>query len=221
MFFVQDPNNKITDTNRTPPAPQPILEPDYINAKVMVESFGNYNQNPLALFLAKLVGVEKAKQVIKTYNIGTDKNGEVIFWQMDMEGKIRTGKMMKYNLTDSVDTFLKKDCKRVHEGNEADWKHPTTNGFNLVQCYFGVHQLNANPDKKVMIVEGEKTAVFGSIYLPQYVWLSCGGSGNLLGKDCTKLPALQGRDVILFPDLSKPKLNMIRRLTKFGKEKWI
>ena len=43
--------------------------------------------------------------------------------------------------------------------------------FNMVQCLFGEHLLRLHPDKKVAVVESEKTAVICSALMPEYVWV--------------------------------------------------
>jgi hypothetical protein len=58
------------------------------------------------------------------------------------------------------------------------------------------HLLRDNT-KMVAIVESEKTAIIASIYLPDMIWLACGGCGNLSLKLCEPL---KGRKVVLFPD---------------------
>ena len=53
--------------------------------------------------------------------------------------------------------------------------------------------------KPVAIVESEKTAIISSVYLPEFVWLSCGGKDGLKAEKCK---ALEGKKVFLFPDLN-------------------
>ena len=206
MYFEENPDS-VPKGDYKPEPPAPPQPPDYIDNEVTTQSFKAYNDNSFTLFLKHLVGRAKALELIKEYHIGTvqdsfNKN-DTIFWQVDMQGLIRGGKIIKYNFVNSAKTQSKKDCKRDKTTKyDCLWTHKK--GFNLIQCYYGVHLLNKYLDKKVIIVEGEKTAILGSIYLPQYVWIACGGEGDLLGKDCMKAPALKGREVLLFPDLSKP-----------------
>src|SRR5690606_19618927 len=70
--------------------------------------------------------------------------------------------------------------------------------FNLEQCYFGEHLINEDKSKPVAIVESEKTAIISSVYLPEFIWLSCGSVNNL---NEAKTKVLKGRNVVLFPDL--------------------
>ena len=70
--------------------------------------------------------------------------------------------------------------------------------FELKQCMFGEHVLKNNI-KPVAIVESEKSAVIASVYLPQFIWLAVGSLNNLNAEKCK---VLQGRTVVLYPDLN-------------------
>ncbi|MBK9299111.1 MAG: hypothetical protein IPN14_00360 [Bacteroidetes bacterium] len=129
------------------------------------------------------------------YLIGTSNKwlGATVFWQRDIEGNIRTGKIMQYN---------PKQAKRVKEPEQLIyWEHKALNqpDFNLKQCLFGEHLINQNLIKPVAIVESEKTAIIASIYLPNLIWLSVGSISYLKAEICKPL---KGRTVILFPDLN-------------------
>ena len=77
------------------------------------------------------------------------------------------------------------------------WVHSVLKpNFILSQCLFGEHLL-CDATKKVAIVESEKTAIIASIYLPDMIWLACGGSEGLNFDRCA---VLRGRNVTLFPD---------------------
>lgn len=138
-------------------------------------------------------------EVCNMYRLGATKDRRVIFWQIDFEGKVRTGKIMAYN---------PETGKRVHDQSGAiDWVHnklkrtgELPNDFNLAQCYFGEHLLPMYPDRAVGVVESEKTAVIASLLKPEFVWLA---AGNLNGLTIEKSKVLMGRSVILFPDLGK------------------
>lgn len=138
-------------------------------------------------------------EVCERYKLGSTKSGNVIFWQVDINGKVRTGKIMQYDPATG---------KRVHNASGAiDWVHnklkragTVPQDFNLRQCYFGEHLLSSQPDSTIAIVESEKTAVIASVLMPQYIWIA---AGNINGLTLDKSSALRGRSVILFPDLSK------------------
>ncbi len=69
--------------------------------------------------------------------------------------------------------------------------------WQLSQCLFGEHLLKTHPDKVVVLVESEKSAVIGSAIFPDYVWLATGGKSQMREE---KLRVLSGRTVLLFPD---------------------
>lgn len=150
--------------------------------------------NHFVQFLINLFGVEVASQLVSRYFIATSKhwNGATVFWQIDTQGKVRTGKIMLYNPTTG---------KRVKEPfNHINWVHKALKQpeFELKQCLFGEHLL-IDKTKPVAIVESEKTAVIASVYLPQFIWLAVGSLTNLNAEKCS---ILKGRTVTLFPDLN-------------------
>lgn len=154
-----------------------------------------FETNNFVKFLIDLFGVEVASQVVSRYFIATSKhwNGATVFWQIDTQGKVRTGKIMLYSPITG---------KRVKEPfNHINWVHkalkqPT---FELRQCLFGEHLLKFDKTRPVAIVESEKTAIIASIYLPQFIWVAVGSLTNLNAEKCN---ILKGRTVILFPDLN-------------------
>jgi hypothetical protein len=150
--------------------------------------------NHFVKFLINLFGVNVASQQVSRYFIATSKywNGATVFWQIDTQGKVRTGKIMLYS---------PKTGKRVKEPfNHINWVHSLLKqpGFELKQCMYGEHLL-VDKTKPVAIVESEKTAVIASVYLPQFIWLAAGSLTNLNAEKCF---VLRGRNVVLFPDLN-------------------
>jgi hypothetical protein len=134
----------------------------------------------------------------ENYALGATKTDEVIFWQIDMNGKVRTGKIMQYNPITGR--------RQKHESGAIDWVHNKLKktkhipeDFNLQQCFFGEHLLKLYPDKTVAIVESEKSALIASAIFPDLVWL---GAGNMNGLSIEKCQVIQNRTVILFPDLN-------------------
>ena len=69
--------------------------------------------------------------------------------------------------------------------------------WQLFQCLFGEHLLSLYPDKVVVLVESEKSAIIGSAIFPNYLWLATGGKSQMKED---KLRVLSGRTVLLFPD---------------------
>jgi hypothetical protein len=195
--YFQD-NNTILDVLQPkglkPKTVVPPLKPvSFIAVQVFKASLKNLDENNFVKFLVDLFGVEVANQVVGKYFIGTSKhwNGATVFWQIDLNGKVRTGKIMLYNASNG---------KRIKEPfSHISWVHRVLDkrDYNLQQCLFGEHLLT-DKTKPVAIVESEKTAVIASIYLPQFIWLAVGSLTNLTVQKCS---ALKGRTVTLFPDL--------------------
>lgn len=167
----------------------PIQEPpaSYIPASLLKASLKGYDNNVFAQFLVSEFGGDVASVVIGKYFIGSTKDGGTIFWQIDIEGNIRSGKVIHYE----PDGHRRKD---IH----PTWAHAELRlrDYNLKQCLFGEHLLKRKG--QVAIVESEKTACIASVYLPGYIWLACGGKDGLKTE---KMMILRGRKVTLFPDL--------------------
>ena len=197
-FFKENPKDKPLDFQKWTPVPMPPPRPaSYIDKAIFKKSLGLNSSNTFTNFLITLFGKERAEMLVNRYHIGTTKNGETIFYQVDLQGNVRSGKVMKYNIIDSTQTALGKDCKRDKSVN-PNWVHSKLKleNFNLSQCLFGEHLLTDN--RTVAVVESAKSAVFASVYFPSFVWVSCEGKEGL-GID--KLKVLKGRNVVLFPDL--------------------
>ena len=152
--------------------------------------------NNFIMYLVKLFGIEITSQLVDKYYIGTSKhwNKATVFWQIDISGKIRTGKIMLYSPSTG---------KRIKEPfSYITWAHKAMKlaDFSLQQCFYGEHLLGLtkNYNKPVAIVESEKTAIIASVYLPGLTWLAVGSLQNLTIEKCE---VLKGRKVVLFPDL--------------------
>lgn len=198
--YFQD-NNFSLDTPRPqwvtkPGAARPKQRPvSFIPVEIFKESLKDHNQNNFVKFLLTIFESEKVNEAIENYFIGTSEHwpGAIVFWQIDNNGKIRTGKIMQYDAMSG---------KRVkHPYNHITWAHTLLKqpDFELRQCLFGEHLLKVEPLKPVAIVESEKTAVIASIYLPQFIWLAAGSLTNLTIERCS---ILKGRAIALFPDLN-------------------
>jgi hypothetical protein len=175
------------------PQPKPV---SFIPDKVFKASLSltAFETNHFVQYLSNLFGIEVTNKLVGDYFIATSKhwNGATVFWQIDTQGKVRTGKIMLYSPATG---------KRVKEPfKHINWAHKVLKQpeFELKQCLFGEHLL-IDKTKPVAIVESEKTAVIASVYLPQFIWLAVGSLTNLNSKFCN---ILGGRTVVLFPDLN-------------------
>ena len=161
-----------------------------------VQKSASYRSN-FVRFLCEILTDEQINSIGENYALGATKNKEVIFWQIDIHGKVRTGKIMQYN---------PETGRRIkHESGAIDWVHnklkktgALPEDFNLQQCFFGEHLLKIYRDKPVAIVESEKSAIIASVLIPDSVWIA---AGQLNGLSIEKAKVLKGRKVTLFPDL--------------------
>ena len=162
-----------------------------------VERSASYQSN-FVRFLCEFLPAEQISSIGDKYALGATKNKEVIYWQIDINGKVRTGKIMQYNpLTGK---------RMKHESGAIDWVHnklkksgTLPEDYNLQQCFFGEHLLALHPEAIVCIVESEKSALISAAIFPEQVWLATGGIGNLSIEKCQ---VLKGRNIILYPDLN-------------------
>jgi hypothetical protein len=188
-YFTENPQ---ASTREYKPIPQPKKQPQpsYIPFEDMKRTRAAYQYNNFALWLISVFGTSKASELIATYHLGTSKKwpGANIFWQIDTDFKIRTGKIMLYNRESGRRSKLKKHYSFAHKNVEGE--------YHLKQCLYGLHLVNERPHDPIAVVESEKTAMVASAYLPEYVWMATGCEDNI--KLCE---AVKGKMVTLFPDL--------------------
>ena len=170
---------------------QKKLPPSFISEEIVQKSLSQYHLNPLFSYLITKFDEELAFHTFQKYRVGTSKHwgGSSVFWQTDLKGKVRSGKILKYV-----------DGARVKKPfNQVTWAHNllNLNGFVLQQVMFGTHLLNEYDGDIVCIVESEKTAIVMDMYCPGLLWLSI-GSLSMLSHDRIKM--LKGYNIILYPD---------------------
>lgn len=162
--------------------------------------------------------------VLAEYCVGHGKNGHTIFWQIDEQKRVRTGKMMKY--------YPQGHPKFGHRDKEASWNfdfihstlsrhwdeehgvmtdeppYPFPNIYNPDKqepqlTFFGMHLLDKyGKSATVNIVESEKTAVLMAIAYGNHatqIWMACGGL-EMITRERLKPIIDRGRRIVLFPD---------------------
>ena len=152
---------------------------------------------------------------LKRYRVGGTPGGATLWWQIDTQGRVHTGKAMLYNpLTGH----------RVKEqGFPVNWAHRMRrygepSELVVPQCLFGLHlasppalsqgegagsAMQDSPpweglgEAPLCLVESEKTAIIMSLVCPDKVWLATGGKANF--KEQMLWPLL-GHEVAVYPD---------------------
>ena len=195
----------------TPPPPPPPLRP---LSMALVEE----NHSPQSVFWSWFAGScarqlnfdpANVKRIYEDYQIGIADHGDVIFWQIDEQQRVRTGHIMAY------DTQGKR-CGRndwVHDQiKKGKMKGQLPDGFVLYQCFFGQHLLPKYAEAHVCLVESEKTALIMAARHPDLIWLATSGSSGL---SVEKLECLRGRRFTVFPDSGcYEKWNHVMQQTK-------
>lgn len=195
-FIDNDINNEFKLNQYIKPVEQPrpmgIINFDLVLKSASTES--NFMQFLIDLFNDN----PKVTQLCQIYALGATKANEVIFWQIDLNSNVRTGKIMQYDPTSGK----RKNIDWTHSRMIKAGQLPAD--YNLKQCFFGEHLLKLNTSGTVAIVESEKTAIIASGLMPEFIWIA---AGQLQGLNIDKCKALTGRNVVLFPDLSEKKDN--------------
>jgi hypothetical protein len=208
QFFIDNPdynksNEQSSNTKKLeiPPSPSPLERAGERSIGSIpfsyVERSASYQSN-FVHFLCEFLTTEQISSIGDKYAIGATKAAEVIYWQIDINGKVRTGKIMQY------DRLTGKRIK--HESGAIDWVHnklkksgTLPKDYNLQQCFFGEHLLGLHQEAVVCIVESEKSALISAALFPDVIWLA---AGNINGLAIDKCQVLKERTVILYPDLN-------------------
>jgi hypothetical protein len=195
--------------------PKPVFMP----VEVLSRTRAGYEQNSFiqnlltnVAFPFEPIAVEK---VISLYHLGTVQNGyrkgAVTFPFIDKDKNVRAIQVKKFDKdnhttgTDFLHSIIDKHHIRKNKPLPK-WLQDYNTNETKVSCLFGEHLLTKYPYNPIALVEAPKTAVYGTLYfgLPErptdLLWLAV---YNLSSLNLDKCKALAGRNVNLFPDLSK------------------
>jgi hypothetical protein len=153
--------------------------------------------------------------VAALYSLGTVTKGylygSVTFPYIDIKNNVRAIQVRKFdNDNHGIQTsFIHSIIEQYNNKNklpQPDWLRSYFQNEKVVSCLFGEHLLSLYPYHTVALVEAPKTAIYGTLYfgLPQQgsklIWLSVYNQSSFT---IDKLRVLEGRKVIVYPDLSK------------------
>ena len=201
------------DFNYTPPQPRPKPEPLPMLAlpMAMVESRETgREQNTLVNWLRTGIRWDAAQRrriddVLKAYHVGHARQGHIIFWQIDSDGIVHTGKMMLYRPDGHRDREASYGFDWIHSALFRDKRLPQwdEDKQEAKPTLFGLHLLDRyGPYASVNIVESEKTALVMAIAYGNHtgqVWMACGGL-EMLNRERLKPIIEQHRRIVLYPD---------------------
>ncbi len=195
-------------------APQKFEPPpklDFHTAGDLKESLGRDGENPFIQYLFNLFPdcADEIQAVADKYFIGYF-NNLTCFWQIDVFGRIRKGKLLRYDPVSGKRQTVYRWTEKNENGADEEveiktyWVHRILQkrgrmsaDANLKNCFFGEHLLRLEREKIVCVVEAEKTAVLAALCFPQHLWLSVGAQGHLTEE---RMKVLAGRNVIFYPD---------------------
>ena len=143
----------------------------------------------------------RVEATLKNYKVGHSRQGHTIFWQIDEDAKVRTGKMMLYKADGHRDRVTPGNFSWIHNRLHASG-HIDLNKCEFQTTLFGMHLLNACPDATIHIVESEKTALICAIIygnMSKHIWMACGGK-TFLTRARLQPIIKDHRHIILYPD---------------------
>lgn len=216
------------DFNYTPPPPRPKPAPLQMLTlpfDMVTSREDGREENTLVRWLRNGIGWDHCQRqridkVLEAYHLGTNRhNGMTIFWQIDEQQRVRTGKMMLYRQDGHRDRITRYNFDWVHSALSRHWDderhemtydppYPFPDLFDPskqepIQTLFGMHLLNAYGQAgQVNIVESEKTAIIMATAYGNHsgdVWMACGGL-EMLNRERLAPIIKQHRRIVLYPD---------------------
>ncbi len=195
------------------------LKPVPIPVEVLKQTLAGYEKNVfiqnLLLRVAFPFEVQDIEKVISWYYLGTVSHGyragAIAFPFIDIDNNTRAIQIKQFdkaNHTTGTD-FLHSIIEKYYIKNKKplpQWLQKYNNNDKKVSCLFGEHLLSKYPHSPIALVEAPKTAVYGTLYFgfpeqsENLLWLAVYNKSSF---SFDKLRVLQGRDVFVFPDLSK------------------
>ena len=192
-----------------PRTPAPELPMIYWSARSVIQPTLNHiDQNPLLKYLLELplepMYRQRLEDSIRMYLVGTSTKGDTagwtIWWQIDEQMRVRTGKLMAYKADGHRDKERKYSFNFVHSllAKAGQWS-PDKN--RVVTCLFGLHLMNECPKAEVCIVESEKSALICSAFCDprERLWMATAGKSQLTREKLRPLIEAH-RYIVLYPD---------------------
>jgi hypothetical protein len=155
------------------------------------------------------------ERIISLYYLGTLTkgylSGAITIPFIDKDGTIRAIQAKQFDdanhtlRTSFIHSYLESRYKDTGR-TVPDWLSAYKANEKKVSCLFGEHLLRKYPANTIALVEAPKTAIYGTLYFgfPENpdnpLWLAV---YNLSSLKLDRCKVLEGRKVLLFPDLSK------------------
>lgn len=215
-IWQQEWENK-TDAWQPTPVCVPLKrELKFMPSEILKATLKNYQMNVFLQNLRNNVKypfpAEDVEKVVKMYQLGTISKGYLkggtTFPFIDKDGNVRVIQAKTFDAanhtekTGNIHSLLDK-----HYGDRRPvWLEDYLKNPGFFTCLFGEHLLKEFPSNTVALVEAPKTAILGSLYFgfpedsAKFLWMAV---YNLSSLNYDRCKVLAGRNVVLFPDLSK------------------
>lgn len=200
-----------------PQMKQEINVPSFIPHSILEATIKEYERNTFIQNLLKQIKFPFHKKdvfkVIEMYLLGTIskgyRTGAITFPFIDINGNVRAIQAKQFDesnhtiSTDFLHSIYKRDCEK-YKKSFPHWLVRYLENEKIISCLFGEHLLTEYPGNPVALVEAPKTAIINTLYfgLPDtpknFLWLAV---YNVSSLTIEKIKILQGRKVVLFPDL--------------------
>lgn len=207
-YFNAPGNNAPRITNAAEIQPRKDV---FIPEAVLQQTLSRYQINGFINNLLKITRANEVERIISLYYLGTTKAGAVTIPFIDKNGNIRAIQVKSFDSENHTTntTFLHaiiEQYHRKHGEQSPEWLKDYLLNESKVSCLFGEHLLTRYPNNPIALIEAPKGAIYGSLYFgspedpSNFLWLAVYNLSSLTLKKCM---ALKGREVVLFPDLSK------------------
>lgn len=133
---------------------------------------------PLFLWMCRLFGERKVREVWKRYHVTTDGRGLAVFWYTDSEGRICYDKRMRYRHDGHRDKTF---------GGTRTYK--TDMGYTA-RPMFGEHMIKDGME--INVLESEKSVLVAACRYPDKLFVGTGGKNNIRSVD---------GNMVLYPDM--------------------
>jgi predicted RNA-binding Zn-ribbon protein involved in translation (DUF1610 family) len=159
--------------------------------------------------------VDDITKVVQLYRLGTVVNGyragAVTFPFIDVNNNIRAVQVKQFDTknhttgTDFLHSIIEKDYAKKNIPL-PEWLNNYKNQDKRVSCLFGEQLLSKYPNNPIGLVEAPKTAIYATLYFgfpetpESIIWLAVYNKSSF---SIDRLKVLQGRKVVVFPDLSE------------------
>lgn len=161
----------------------------------MQASLGRLDKNNYARYLHcvfdNLLLPERTDNLLHMYCMGTCAGGRSIFWRLDAQRRVRTGRVLLFDVATGLPI------------SNPQWMHerpPFANsGFRAEPVLFGAHLAGRYPQSTIWMFETEADALIAALYLH---WLGSFPQSfvAIADADCTAdLSVLKNRSLVIFP----------------------